>query len=165
MSEKIVILKAYSSLPEAEIVKSLLEQNGISAHLADKHFNTAYGGALGSITGGYRIRVSESDLERAQGIINEVHPQEFQVEGPPCPQCQSTKTELHYKSSIWILDTLLILLLLLPSSQHIMEDWSCESCKNKWRINNAPSVKRVFVYCCVLFYLGYWAYRFFTGKL
>ena len=69
MSDSLVVLQIFSTLPEAEIVKAYLAEQGIEAFLADKHLNTMYAGAVGGITGGYRLRVRKEDEALAQKLL------------------------------------------------------------------------------------------------
>lgn len=65
------MVQVYSSLfiVEADIIKSILEENGIKCVLLDKHIGTIYPAlVLGS---GIRIMVEEEDSLKAHEIIEE----------------------------------------------------------------------------------------------
>lgn len=62
------IYKASNSL-EANIVKGLLESNGIRAVLAGEHANAVYGGAIGGMP--TEILVDDMDEIRAERIISD----------------------------------------------------------------------------------------------
>lgn len=63
-----VIVASYPSPIEAELVKSRLEADGISADLLDVH-TSSMGGPLALAVGGVKVRVLEDDVERAHDVI------------------------------------------------------------------------------------------------
>ena len=52
---------------QIEIARSILSTNGIKTFIFDEKVNSIYGGALG----GYKLKVNENDVERAQQILKE----------------------------------------------------------------------------------------------
>lgn len=65
------MVQVYSALfvVEADIIKSILEENGIKCILLDKHMGTIYPAAvLGS---GIRVMVGKEDSDKAHEIIRE----------------------------------------------------------------------------------------------
>lgn len=136
MSEEdnLVVLKTFQSLPEAEIVKSFLEEKGIAIYLHDKHLNTMYGGALGTVTGGYRLRVKESELKTAQDFLTQQNPgltDEF-LQGDACPSCGSTTTELHVDEVFSLVRFLFGWVMMFPTGRQKKDAWECMDCGHKW---------------------------------
>ncbi|MDE6653990.1 MAG: DUF2007 domain-containing protein, partial [Muribaculaceae bacterium] len=62
--------------PEAYIVKSILEQEGIFVSVLNDSFSRIYPIGFNSI-GGIRLMVRRSDLDRALDIINSLNLQGF----------------------------------------------------------------------------------------
>lgn len=65
------MVQVYSTLfvVEADIIKSILEENGIKCILLDKHMGTVYPAVvLGS---GIRVMVEKEDSDKAHEIIRE----------------------------------------------------------------------------------------------
>jgi len=52
---------------EAELIRSLLKENGIESVLIDKNMTTIYGTSIPF--GGVKIMVNRSDVEKAKKII------------------------------------------------------------------------------------------------
>ena len=63
-----VVFRAANAV-EANIVKGLLESNGIEAFVAGEHVSTAYGGSVLGMDS--RIMVDDSDVTAAKRIIAE----------------------------------------------------------------------------------------------
>ena len=62
-----VTVRQYLNPTEAELDKTLLEEAGIPVFLADESsLSLGYGGVLG----GVRLQVEDTDLERAQGVLD-----------------------------------------------------------------------------------------------
>ncbi|ACV64998.1 conserved hypothetical protein [Desulfofarcimen acetoxidans DSM 771] len=66
--DKLVTLRTFFDATEAHIIKSLLESEGIKAHLLDEHSATY---VYSPITiGGIRLVVHQSDIEAAKEILS-----------------------------------------------------------------------------------------------
>ncbi len=81
-------VKTYHSLPEAEVGRSILEQNGIPAHLPDRNV-VAAAWHLTQAVGGIRLQVPESELAPARLLLGE---QDGALDGgglDTCPECGS----------------------------------------------------------------------------
>ncbi len=66
---KWAVVRTCLRLPEAELVKSILESEGVEAFLPDEHLLGLEPGAE-TVFGGARVLVRESDLDRAQQILS-----------------------------------------------------------------------------------------------
>lgn len=63
-----VILSAYPTLFEAQIIQGLLESHGIQATVLDQH---AGGLAVPNAMGGIKVQIMEQDAEEAIAILKE----------------------------------------------------------------------------------------------
>jgi rubrerythrin len=72
MSDELVTVGSFSLAPQAESVRLLLEQEGVSAFIADENLvNTNW--FLGPAVGYIKVQVLQSELEEAKKILQE-HP-------------------------------------------------------------------------------------------
>ncbi len=128
----LVTVKTYDSLPEAEVGRSVLEQNGILAHLPDRHvvFAAWY---LTRAVGGIRVQVPESEVDAARALLGERD--EILDEGGVdlCPECGSGDVFRPASLLVGVLVTSLtgIPLLWRRRSRY------CRQCRHKWL--SAPS--------------------------
>src|SRR6202049_5208465 len=92
--KEFVILRRYRDLPDAVVVKSILDFSGIECFLTDENLirmDWFWSGLLG----GVKLCVRQQDIEEAQNLIDQSPPDRFDVEGagefqqPHCPKCQS----------------------------------------------------------------------------
>jgi hypothetical protein len=65
MDEQLVTVRSCNYLHEAELIKSVLESDGIDAEIPDQYMAGVQPG-LGGTIGGIRVMVRSSDLVRAQ---------------------------------------------------------------------------------------------------
>jgi hypothetical protein len=75
MDEELVTVWNCNYLHEAELIKSVLEAEGIDAEIPDAHM-AAVQPMLGAAIGGIRVLVRSSVLERAQQTLAAVIPAE-----------------------------------------------------------------------------------------
>jgi Putative prokaryotic signal transducing protein len=89
-----VMLRRYRDLPEAVIVKSILDAEGIDCVLSDENL-VRMDWFWSNLLGGVKLWVRQQDLEDVKELIDQNPPENFDVEGvgafsqPHCPQCQS----------------------------------------------------------------------------
>lgn len=69
MSEPVVVA-ALNTAADAGWIRSLLEEEGIEAHLGDEAFGTLYGGYLGASNASIKVLVRSEDAERAAELVN-----------------------------------------------------------------------------------------------
>ncbi len=79
---KWAVVRTCLRLPEAELVKSVLESEGIDAFLPDQHLLGLEPGAE-TVFGGARVLVRASDLDRAQQILLAMEQAGAGVDGAP----------------------------------------------------------------------------------
>lgn len=129
--EKLVVVAAYSTPHEANLVKSKLEANDIPAFIADEYtigMNWLYSNALG----GVKVQVPESMVEQALEILQGEETLKNQGEQEvSCPKCSSIDTEDYLdKRGSFLTWILLGLPLLLPAEKR-----RCNSCGNVWIVS------------------------------
>jgi hypothetical protein len=66
--DKIVTYKTFDNSPEAHIIKSLLESNGIECFLSNENF-VSLNPILSQATGGIKLNVFEKDIDKIEAII------------------------------------------------------------------------------------------------
>lgn len=67
----VVMLARFASLPEAFVVRTALEAEGIGAFMPEQGLVAAQGDT--GVLGGWPIFVIDDDLETAQAILREAH--------------------------------------------------------------------------------------------
>jgi hypothetical protein len=67
MTEELVTVSTHPTMVEAELAKSILEMDGIEAHIHAPHANSLYPGVLGEVM----LQVRASDLPRALTVLEE----------------------------------------------------------------------------------------------
>jgi hypothetical protein len=105
-------LVRFFNLADAELLKTLLEANGIPVFLADEASFTA---GYGPVTGGLRVQVSEADAARARELLAQVPaielPEDFEIEGGvPAPEPQGRTPLLPIAIGLALLGTLMVIL-------------------------------------------------------
>lgn len=97
---KLITLKTFDNGPEAHIVKSKLESEGINSFLFDENMVSL--NPLYNITvGGIKLKINETDLERAQEILGAVENTPLTNEtgeAIKCPKCGSANLFIGFKS-------------------------------------------------------------------
>lgn len=123
----LVSVRTYDSLPEAEVARSVLEQNGIPARLPDR--NVA--GAMWYLThavGCIRLQIPESELDLARRLLG-VRDDALDEGGVDvCPECGSGDVFRPASLVVAIAGVLLagIPLLLRRRARY------CRQCRHKW---------------------------------
>jgi hypothetical protein len=67
MSEELVTVSTHATMVEAELARSILEMDGIEAHIHAPHANSLYPGVLGEVM----LQVRTSELQRALTVLRE----------------------------------------------------------------------------------------------
>ena len=129
-----VILRRYRDLPEALVVKSILDSDGIECFLSDENLirmDWFWSGLLG----GAKLWVRRHDVDQAQNLIDQNSPEGFNVEGvgefqqPRCPKCQSIDISFkELNKPVAFISAYLGLPIPLKR-----RGWKCHSCGHSWR--------------------------------
>ena len=136
---KIVILRRYTSAPEALVAKSVLDSADIECFLRDENMirmDWFWSNALG----GVKLCVREEDDETAAALLEQGHPETFLVEGaeeykqPRCPKCHSMDVSFKglvkrvaYGSlaGLWLTG-------MVPPIPLKQLGWKCHACGHVW---------------------------------
>ena len=151
MSEKdkgLVVLKKFDNLHEINIVKSFLATKGIETIIFDEHTANLY--ATPAAFFGIRLMVQKDLKEKAIQALKDQEQFLFEVpmdvQGPACPNCGETKTEienLERRDLLWFVASLFFM---VPMTRVSTENWICHSCGHKWnKKNEAGSFWLLFV--------------------
>lgn len=68
----LILLARFASLPEAMVVRALLEAEGVDAFMPEQGLVAAELDA--GVMGGWRLMVDEDDVEAAQRILKDAQP-------------------------------------------------------------------------------------------
>lgn len=88
MEDELVTVRSYRDLPEAQMAKAKLEDEGLECFLTDEN--------MAALVGDMKLQVAAKDLEAASAFLSEEIPESFSAEEigeefhqPKCPQCGS----------------------------------------------------------------------------
>lgn len=121
---KLVTLKTFDDIIDLQIMKTKLEDIGITTYIFDENVNSLYKLNTSAI-GGFRLQISESDLSDAIRFLNEENNIKI-IDN--CPNCDSINIE-NLKKSFWNIKTIFNLLIaLLFLSETPKESKICKDC-------------------------------------
>lgn len=131
----IITLTTCNTSFEANLIKGMLENNGIECFLSNENFSTLmpmYNGVMGA---GVQILIEESDLRQAQELLDanqeQVETDEYLI---ACPNCKSTN--IQFGLGTGKLKKLLVILLSVFTSNpfgNIRNLYLCKDCKTEFR--------------------------------
>lgn len=131
----IITLTTCNTSFEANLIKGMLENNGIECFLSNENFTTLmpmYNGVMGA---GVQILIEESDLGQAQELLDanqeQVETDEYLI---ACPNCKSTN--IQFGLGTGKLKKLLLILLSVFTSNpfgNIRNLYLCKDCKTEFR--------------------------------
>ena len=124
--EKTVVIRICHDVMEANLVKSVLQSNGIECFITNENFATlmpVYNSMMGGMI---KILVMEHDAEQARSILAETHPQESRI---VCPECNSMNVKYGFgkKKVLKILSMILSFLIILPLMPNLLT-YHCRDC-------------------------------------
>ena len=129
-----VILRRYRDLPDAILVKSILDSERIECCLSDENMirmDWFWSGLLGWV----KLWVRQQDFDQAQNLIDQGPPEGFYVEGigefkqPRCLKCQSFDISFNaLNKRVAFISAYLGLPIPLKR-----RGWKCHSCGHSWR--------------------------------
>jgi Putative prokaryotic signal transducing protein len=128
------ILRRYRDLPEAVVVKSILDSDGIECFLTDENLIRMDWFWSGLLVG-VKLWVKQQDVDEAQNLIDQSPPEGFNVEGvgefqqPHCPKCHSVDISFRgLNKPVAFISAYLGLPIPLKR-----RGWKCHSCSHSWR--------------------------------
>lgn len=125
-NDKIIVLKKYENLIEANIVKTKLDAFDVPCFLTEEnltHLTTSF------LSGGIRLHIFEKDKDKALMVIENEHLSKVDDDGiVNCPQCRSkrilsnTADTMHSKMNQAIFSVLL----------GLSKKYYCQNCGNEF---------------------------------
>jgi hypothetical protein len=110
--ENWITLATFNWLPEAEILKGLLESEGIETFIPEHHLSTIDPMAIGRVI---RVQVRAPDFENANGIYREFQPESTEAQCPSCGSADLVETPLGVRG--WV-EYILSALKMSPMTRH-----------------------------------------------
>lgn len=137
MGQKLITISQYRDLPQAGLDKSLLEDHGVHCFL-ENEFTIGVNWLYSTALGGVKLRVFESDVDRAKEILKDYHELLAEEENSCgesmesdffCPNCKSPEIEIkNYTRKFAAIS----LLLSLPFF-FFLKRFQCKKCGYKWK--------------------------------
>lgn len=121
---KLVTLKTFDDIVDLHIMKTKLEDIGITTYIFDENINSLYKLNTSAI-GGFRLQISDKDLKDAVRFLNEENKLTIIVK---CPNCDSINIE-NLKKSFWNIKSIFnFLIAILFLSETPKESMLCKDC-------------------------------------
>lgn len=126
----IVRLITCNNSVEANMLKSLLENEGIECFLTNENFTTLMPGYNGMLGSGIQVMIDERDNEKALEILSQQGTEEL----IKCPNCSSEKVVfgLGEKKFKKIIVVILSTLFFIPFN-NIRNTYYCKNCKTEFQ--------------------------------
>jgi hypothetical protein len=129
----IVLLTTCNTSVEANLLKGMLKNNGISCFLANENFSNLmphYNGIMGS---GVQIMIDETDKEKALGLLEEQQ-KDVRI---LCPHCNSANVTYGLgKRKIGKYVAILLSLFLMIPFGNLRNTFYCRDCKTEFKVSN-----------------------------
>lgn len=134
---KFLTVRTFDTAAEAHLLKTKLESEEIPCILFDEHLvnlNPLYSVAVGGI----KLKVRESDWERANDLLAEIEKQPWrdeEEEAVKCPHCGSAELYAHFKSMKGIKGVLtaIVSFLLAVFPFYYKTVYKCKNCGAEFR--------------------------------
>ncbi len=130
---KSVVVGAFNQPHEADLVRSILDAEGIASEL-EGEYTIGANPLFANVVGGMRIRVAEPDAAAASRILDEYRRNRAESDARrarACPQCGSEEVKALRRSAALILLAVLTFgafILLFPWSKY-----QCAKCGERWK--------------------------------
>jgi hypothetical protein len=133
-----------TDLIEAEIICSLLHEQGIDAQIPGADF-VRQNWMVAIAMGGYRVTVNAADTQAANDVLGRWRNGEFAISDEPaagtqCPNCQSLSVVEDTLPRRWRFVALFFLKLPLPLALHC---YRCGNCGNRWQEPNSNTYREL----------------------
>jgi hypothetical protein len=132
--QRLVTIRQYRDLAEAQIAKGVLDSAGILCYLRDENALRMQW-VWSNLLGGVRLQVDERDRAAAESVLAEPIPEQIQLDGeipydqPRCPRCGSL--DIHYQAiheRAGLASIILFVPVPIPKRA-----WLCKDCGAQWR--------------------------------
>ena len=126
----IIELMICNTIFEANMIKNVLENEGISSFLTNENFTNLMQGYSGIMGAGIQIMIDEKDSEKALELVSVPS----KTEAVRCPNCNSENVTFglganKFKKIVAILYSLLI----FTPFNYINNTWYCNDCKTEFK--------------------------------
>jgi Putative prokaryotic signal transducing protein len=132
--QRLVTVRQYRDLAEAQVAKGVLDSAGIACYLRDENALRMQW-VWSNLLGGVRLQVNEKDRAAVEAVLGQPIPEQIQVDGeipydqPRCPRCGSL--DIHYQAIHERAGLASILLFVpVPIPKRV---WLCKDCGAQWR--------------------------------
>lgn len=132
--QRLITVRQYRELSEAQVAKGVLESAGIACYLRDENA-VRLEWVWSNLLGGVRLQVREEDREAAEEILTQPIPEQILLDEdehfdqPRCPSCSSL--DIHFQAiheRLGMASELAFYPIPLPKRA-----WICASCRAEWR--------------------------------
>jgi Putative prokaryotic signal transducing protein len=132
--QRLVTVRQYRDLAEAQVVKGVLDSAGIHSYLRDENA-VRMEWVWSNLLGGVRLQVDEKDRAVAEAVLAQPIPEQIEVDGqtpydqPRCPRCGSL--DIHYQAiheRAGLASIILFVPVPIPKRA-----WLCKDCGAQWR--------------------------------
>lgn len=122
-----ITVAAYTNIVDARIAKSVLDQHGVFAVIANEHIADMNLPGVAGVSG-IELRVAASDAEAAASLVTD---ESAAHEGrSACPRCGSNRTKRRRNVLLGVFMDILGL-----STTKMNRQWRCSACGNDWELN------------------------------
>ncbi|MGE0078985.1 MAG: DUF2007 domain-containing protein [Bacteroidales bacterium] len=123
---KTIRLTTCSNAIEANMIKNLLENEGINCFLTNENFSTLMPGHTGMLGSGVQIIIDEDDLEKATKALESLQQNEEII----CPHCNSKNIRFGLgKNKLKKIFVVILSLLSSTPFNNINNTYYCNNCK------------------------------------
>jgi hypothetical protein len=132
--QRLVTIRQYRDLSEAQVARGVLESAGIACYLRDENA-VRLEWVWSNLLGGVRLQVRDEDREAAEEILTQPIPEQIPLDEnehfdqPRCPSCSSL--DIHFQAiheRLGMASVLAFYPISLPKRA-----WICASCRAEWR--------------------------------
>ena len=132
--QRLITVRQYRELSEAQVARGVLESAGIACYLRDENA-VRLEWVWSNLLGGVWLQVREEDREAAEEILTQPIPEQIPLDDdehfnqPRCPSCSSL--DIHFQAiheRLGMASVLAFYPIPLPKRA-----WICASCRAEWR--------------------------------
>lgn len=139
----LVILKRFDNAIDLHLLKIRLEDEDIPCYVFDEHI-VSINPLYSNVVGGIKLKVDETDLEKAQAILAEIDQTPFTTEEDQvllCPLCDSEKLVSGHKSfkGIGGFFSALFSVLLVVFPVYYRKVYKCKDCGHEFKVKPASN--------------------------
>lgn len=140
---KLVTVKTFSKVHEAQLLKETLANNGIESYLFDENMNNVYPG-YNIMEGGVKLKVDAFHFERVKLLVDAIQPEplkDLNGDDVVCPNCHSKyiKSDYFLKEKNELIKLFKSFLSdLFPNKYE--KDYICKSCNHIFQLKHSKDI-------------------------